>query len=282
MTADIIMNNNNENKKSTEDKQRQIKADAAIKAKPKCSICGKFKYDMPRCAGHGIDGGGHSSKGESGLSHDKTSTDAVSNTASVSSRHSHDASHEMNALDVSHHTVMDEKTFNQEVISELLSNKLLLINNDRNSGTLIVKLQCEPKFVTAEQSRELNKYVNIILNELEEFKKEHGISVECKDIKRDHDGNIQSLCITLPTPALYDAFIQRLTNKNLLPVQNAKQLENEKVAYPQGRNHFHANPLLMKPSLTAKRKSIKDESENGHKIPRPKSPLDGLKPKGSL
>ena len=35
---------------------------------------------------------------------------------------------------------------------------------------------------------------------------------------------------------MYDAFIQRLASKNLLPQQNIAQ--QEKIEYQEGRNHF--------------------------------------------
>ena len=55
-----------------------------------------------------------------------------------------------------------------------------------------------------------------ILQELDDFKKENHISAACVSVIHDKEGNILSLTLTLPTLALYDAFILQLAN-NLLP-----------------------------------------------------------------
>ncbi len=91
-----------------------------------------------------------------------------------------------------------------------------------------------------------------------------------------------SLRISLPTPTLYDAFIQRLASKNLLPVQNIEQQKNEKVVYPEGTNHFNPTPLSNKPTPENKKTIEEEIQKTGQKKSsiHPKSPLDGLKPKG--
>jgi hypothetical protein len=183
--------------------------------------------------------------------------------------------------------------FNPDVIAELLAKKLLFINNDRDSGILTIKLQCDPNLLTEDQKNELKKFVDAILKELDEFKKENGISANCATLEKDKEGNILSLRINLPTPKIYDDFIMRLADKNLLPMQNIQQEAEEKILYEEGKNHFNPTPLSTKlmPSANHNRKSItvaetlqleneKPQSVKESSPMRPKSILDGLKPKG--
>jgi hypothetical protein len=179
----------------------------------------------------------------------------------------------------------NKKMFNSEIISELLSKKLLMIDNDKERGILTIKLQCDPKLLSEEQRNELKKFVNTILKELDAFKKEHKISANCAIINKDNEGNILSLRIALPVPKIYDTFIQRLAVKNLLPTQNIKQQAKEKIVYKEGMNHFNLNSLSTKPT-PAMNKQVKsmDETEQYKKEQksssiRPRSPLDGPKPK---
>ena len=65
-----------------------------------------------------------------------------------------------------------------------------------------------------------------IIKEFNEFKEETHLSDECIQIIQDEEGNIRSLCITMPTLALYDAFIERLTN-NLVPIPSPKAQEKD-------------------------------------------------------
>lgn len=268
------------------DKDRIQKETAADKAKPRCPICGKYtdKMTSPQCFGHGGGGGSGSGGGDSG---EKASIDDA--TALAKSPSQVDKGNQVEATSIIGSSIAltpqlesNDIKFNPEVISELLSKKLLTIDNDREKGILTIKLLCDPNLLSAEQKNELKKFVNAILNELNEFKKEKGLSADCYTIEKDKEGNILSLRIALPTPTLYDAFIQRLASKNLLPVQNTQQQKNEKVVYPEDKNHFSPTPLSTKPTPENK-KSIEDEiQKTGEKKSsiKPKSPLDGLKPKG--
>lgn len=253
---------------------------AADKAKPRCSICGKYtdKKTSPQCFGHGGGGGGGGSSGEStskgeGKGLDNTpsiTTDVVASSNNVMTERMTDPSFGLQPQ-------FDEKPFNPEIISELLSKRLLLIDNDRDLGTLTIKLLCNLKDLSPEQRNEFKKFIDTILNELEEFKKENGISNRCNLPEYDKEGNILSLRIALPTQTFYEAFILRLASKNLLPIQNIEQKAKERVTYQEGINLFNPTPLSAKPIPSANRKAEDEEAHKKSSI-RPKSPLDGLKP----
>lgn len=280
------------NDKQVDKKKQQLEAEitkeAAIeKAKPRCSICGKYtdKKSSPQCFGHGGGGGGDGPSGDSAAKTEgkglETTPEKTTDTVTQSNKYVITAQRIDLSLDLQ--SRLDDKPFNPEIISELLSNRMLLIDSDRELGALTIKLLCHPRDLSPEQRNEFKKFVNTIIKELEEFKKENGISTNCKVIGHDSDGNILSLRIALPSTTLYEAFIQRLASKHLLPLQNIEQKSKEKVTYQEGINLFNPTLLSTKPTPSANRKTeddeaLKDESKSGKKSSiRPKSPLDGLK-----
>ena len=106
---------------------------------------------------------------------------------------------------------------------------------------------------------ELKRYIDSILRELEDFKREHGITVNCVTMEKDSAGNILSLRITLPKPDLYDAFMRRLASKNILPTHNINK-EEEKTSYPQSKNRFALfTPLSTRPRFGSN--NLDDEKE---------------------
>jgi hypothetical protein len=284
--------------KILDEKKQQLEKDrtkqtATDKAKPRCAICGKYtdKQTSPQCFGHGGGGsGGGSSSGES------ASKDSGAAPTSTQGKTITSVTQAANVMPTKISAVagiglkpeLGQKPFNPEIISALLSKRLLLIDNDKELGTLTIKLLCNPKDLSPEQRNELKKFVDTILKELEEFKKENGISNSCKLLEQDNEGNILTLRIALPTPKLYDAFIQRLASKNLLPLQNLEQKAKERVTYQEDINHFNPTPFSTKPIPPANRKTDDDDayktdkqnlSQKEKSSIRPKSPLDGLKPK---
>ena len=281
--------------KTTFDTKQQIENDrvreaASDKAKPMCSVCGKYtdKKTPPMCFGHesGSSSPGESAGKDSGGTQIDSGSGKSTDTYSQASTH-HSEISTVTAL--SFNTEIVQSPFNAEIISELLSKRLLLIDNDRELGTLTIKLLCNFKDLSPEQREQFKLFINTIINELEDFKKENGISSNCKLVEQDKDGNIISLRIALPTPTHYDAFIKRLANKNLLPKQNIEQKAKEKVKYPEHSNHFNPTPFSTKPTPSVGKKEVVDEeahktnkqrtSQRRSSI-RPKSLLDGLKPKG--
>lgn len=247
-----------------------------------CSLCRAYALPPP-CKGHGgkgsSGGSGSGDNSQSGNS-DKASTNDYAKgsleTVSHAINSDNDAANTNATIYVGENTVSLQNSvdpnllFNTEIISELLSKKLLFIDSNNELGILSIK--CNPELLSKDQKNELKKFIDVLLNELEAFKKEKGITANCSTIDKDAAGNIISLRITLPTPAVYDAFIKRLVNTNLLPAQIQQKQEIGK--YQEGINHFHPTPLSMKPTP-----SVKKDEEKKSTI-RPRSPLDGLKPKG--
>jgi len=144
----------------------------------------------------------------------------------------------------------------------LIASGLLLVDSDRESMTLTIKLLCEPNELTQEQSEELKKFMAAIIKEFNEFKEENHLSNDCIKTIQDEKGNLLSLRITLPTLALYDAFIQRLAN-NLVPVPREAQEKDEVTNYQS----VAPNPLSMEPKPSdndesSKRDEIEDNNNN--------------------
>lgn len=151
---------------------------------------------------------------------------------------------------------LTEKKYNPQIIAECIDKKLLLVNTDRNLMTLTI--QCKPNLLKKEQLHEINKYIMAIEKEFNEFKKNHKLSDNSIEITKDIGGNRLSLRITMPTLALYDAFIQQLET-NLLPSHNPQLQGKDKF---QQKHNSSPNPLLMEPKPSNK-KSI-EENFNNH------------------
>ena len=281
-------------KVGTQDSVARKDPDVAAKNNP-CSICRANRIPPP-CKGHGGKGGGGGAGGgdseeKAGKSDHQSSVNVPGQLVDAVGQPVYAVTQVMDGGDLLLQPELNEKIFNSEVISDLLSKELLLIDNDRNSGILTVKLRYSFGLLSEERRDALKNFVDAILKELRDFKKENGISASCAAMENDNERDFTSLRITLPKPGLYDAFIQRLASKNLLPVQNIEQ--NEKVVYQEGMNHFNPSPLSMK-STPITSKNLKKTDEEKHQAQkhgvskkeektfatRPRSPLDGLKPKG--
>lgn len=147
----------------------------------------------------------------------------------------------------------NEKSFAPGILAELVAKGLLAINSDRESMTLTINLQCDPNLLSAGQRDELKKFMEVIKKEFNAFKEHHHLSDDCVNLKQDEVGNIFSLRISLPTLALYDAFIQQLAN-NLLPTPNPKLQMNDEH---QETKRFAPTPLSIEPKPFNKK--IEDE-----------------------
>lgn len=288
-TGSLMPNNKiateNLEKEKQQQKQVQTQKEAAEKAKPKCKVCKKYLFESPRCTCVG--GGGGSGGGDAEERAGKEDSTVLIKTMGQIDIETHIADISIQAitgdiLEQLSKQLSDDTNFNHEVISELLSSKLLVIDNDREKGILTIQLQCDSNNLSPEQRNELKKFLRAILNELHDFKKENNLSAQCYTIEQENNGKL-SLRIMLPIPTLYDAFIERLAKQYLLPIQNIEQQPGEKVLYPEGVNHFNPNPFSTKLTRSQNRniKSIQHEEEvsqtNKQSSIRPKSPLDGLK-----
>lgn len=240
-------------------KEAERKEAAAEAAKSRCRICLKEIYPIRRCFGHGSgesDGAGDPSEEKTLLNDEAFSTH--------SKRMLEDTEKCISELDSMKENkeleLLNEKHFDQSVITELLKKGLLLIDNNRASMTLTIKLLCQHHFLTKAQQDELEKFMKIALNEFNAFKKQHHLSHNCIQVIRDDKKNILSLRMTVPTLALYDAFIQSLTNNLLATLNPALEQKNKS----QEEQNTALNPFSMEPKIKpAKQEKIKADEDNG-------------------
>lgn len=256
-------------------KEAEKKEAAAEANRQRCRTC--FKEIAPKrmCGGHGGgSGGGGSSGGSGSTSEEKASQAEAKFLARKPSEIDDDeefaslSTSTEDVVDIDSQSKPDEERFNPEIIAELIASKKLDVNNDRDSMTLTISLLCEPDELSPVQRQELKKYLEAILEELTEFKKEHGIDENCFNIIRDEEGNILSLSISFKTVdltvALYDAFIKQLAN-NLLPTPTPElQATDEAV---EARSSTTPTPFSLEPKPEVEH----DEDERGvfHPTPKP-------------
>jgi len=277
------MEKKREKDKKEKDELDRIKQEQAAESKRRyCSLCGKefFPIRVCRCAAVGGGGGSGGSEGaEEQLNNEgNTPPTFVGKLFAMAGQL---GSAIMQAIEGSH---PDQKShplsklmFNSDIISDLLSKKLLLIDNNRDSGILTIKLLCSPSMLSNEQRKELNNFFEAILKQLDEFKKEKGITTDC--VKKENEGNIY---ISLPTPKMYDEFIKILTRKNLLPKQVIEQKEDKKAVFQEGVNHFNLTPFSTKLTYESSKKTNQvneDLKKDKPSTIRPRLPSDGPKPK---
>ncbi len=245
-------------KEKEKNKEAEKKEAAAEGAKQRCKTC--FKEIAPKrlCSGHGGGGGGGDSATSSKTSEEK-----------ASSGEDKSLTKPRKVVEITDEMVGEfdsESSFDPEIIAELIAKGLLLVDSDRESMTLNIKLLCEPNVLTEEQRDELKKFMEAIIKEFNEFKEENHLSDDCMKLIQDEKGNILSLRITMPTLALYDAFIQRLAN-NLVPIPNPKAQEKDEVTKDQS---LAPNPLSMEPKPSNKDKLSKREEIESNKNIEPK------------
>ncbi|WP_028382072.1 hypothetical protein [Legionella cherrii] len=247
-------------------KEAEKKEAAAESAKIRCRICFKETAPTPRCFGHGGGGGGggdgsdNTSEEKFGYGNDESLIKAdhlVDNTEELIGEFSSMEDGE----EFDPESQSDEKSFDPGVIAELVAKGLLVINNDRKSMTLTINLQCDPNSLPEEQREELKKFMKAILKEFNALQEKHHLSDDCLNMTQDDEGNIVSLCISLPTLKLYDEFIQQLAN-NLLPTPSPKF--QMKAEHKETKN-FAPTPLSMEPKPTDKNKHLMDDAANQNK-----------------
>ncbi|KTD55878.1 hypothetical protein Lsan_3430 [Legionella santicrucis] len=246
-------------------KEAEKKEAAAESAKARCKICFKETAPVPRCFGHGGGGGGGGGEGSgSGNTSEEKASKGDAKSLSKTDRLvdvTEELSGEFGFIEGSEEdgteSQLDKKSYNPEVIAELVVKGLLIVNTDRELMTLTISLQCDPNSLSREQREELKKFMSTIIKEFNGFKEQHQLSDDCINTVQDEEGNILSLHISLPTVKLYDEFIQKLAN-NLLPSQNPKlQTKDEdketKSSVP--------TPLSMEPKPSIKNKHhVQDET----------------------
>lgn len=186
-------------------KEAEKKESAAETVKVRCKVC--FQEIAPKrlCSGHGGGGGG----GESSSS-DKTSEEKANQGEDKSLTQPRKVVETTDALvdEFGSEELNLESSFDPEIIAELIAKGVLLVNSDRESKTITIKLLCEPKVLTEEQREELKKFIEAITKEFNEFKEENNLSDDCIKITQDEKGNILSLwachfkCVSSHNPVL--------------------------------------------------------------------------------
>lgn len=223
-------------------KEAEKKESADEAAKVRCKVC--FKEIAPKrlCSGHGGGGSGRSDSASS----DKKSEGKASQGEDKSLTTSHQQVAEaIGALidEFSSGKLDLGSSFDPEIIAELIAKEQLLVDSDRESRTITIKLLCDPSILTEEQREELAKFMGAITAEFNKFQEEHNLSDNCLKINQEEKGNILSLRITMPTLALYDAFTQQLAN-NLVPIRSLNAQKREDVTKVP---NLIPNPLSMEP-----------------------------------
>lgn len=241
----------------------QEKKKAALEAMcVRCKICFKEISPIPRCFGHGSGGG--SGGGGAGDSAGKGNNSyALSNgAAKIDMVHfGVDSASYLNGVNVNDCRRVETigGKFNPAIIAEMVEKKLLMIENNPENGSLLIRLLCDHKLLSKEQNDALKKFMEEILKELKDFIKSKGIGADCHAIERDKSGNIVLLRIALPTPKLYREFMQQLAN-NLLPISIINQQERKSE---EKRNYFIPKSFSNKPNPMQKnmKKSLLDDLE---------------------
>jgi hypothetical protein len=242
-------------------KETEKKEAAAESAKVRCRICFKEVAPTPRCFGHGGGGGGGGSGSGTSSEEKARPTDDQSPLKKAQLVDDIDLLiGEFSSLQSSEgcdfDLQSDEELLDPEVIAELVAKGLVTINNDRESMTLTISLRCDPNSLSEEQRDALKKFMNAVMKEFNAFKERQSLSDDCIQIMQDEDENVRALRISLPTIALYDAFIQQLAN-NLVPTSHSLQKKEE---YIEAKN-FAPTPFSgeLKPSNSSKKTEAEDE-----------------------
>lgn len=233
-------------------KEAEKKETAAESAKVRCRTCFKEIAPTPRCFGHGGGGGvDESSSSEEDAGPDDEKSLEVEQLANDTKKSRDELLGSIEGNEVyDSESQSDEKTFDPKIIAELIAKNLLVIDNDRESMTLTINLQCNPNSLSKDERNELKKFMEAIITQFDKFKEQHNLPDDCMVIQNNEEGNILSLRISLKPLALYDEFIQHLAN-NLLPTPAPKlQAKNEpQQMEDEKREIFNPSPFStqMKP-----------------------------------
>ena len=230
-------------------KETEKKETAAEAVRVRCRSCFKEIAPVRRCFGHGGGGGGDgsSSDNSSDEKEDLTSDNSLKQLKKlIEDTEEFIDDFELIEDDENAEILSNEESFNPKIIEDMIAKGLLLVDSDRQTRTLTIKLLCEPKSLTKEQSHELKKYMEAILREFNGFKEEKRLSDDCLQVTKDEKGNLISLRIIMPTLTLYDAFIQRLAT-NLVPTpspkaQQAQDREKDQTSAPNSSKEPELSP----------------------------------------
>lgn len=138
-----------------------------------------------------------------------------------------------------------ENQFDTDVIAELIANKVLSIDNNRELG--ILRIKCNNTLLTPTQQVEAQKFISAIESSLHQFVKEFNVPNDKYSIatKKEEAGNIRSLKITFASLELYERFYHH-SLKGLLPAQQQKEALTPTPQERKESERFHPNPFEKK------------------------------------
>lgn len=172
---------------------------------PGTNPCGMCRAaGLPICKGHGGGGGGGASGGDEAKDENATKDNAptpknVPSNVEVKTLSSY---------------LEDSKVWNSD--DDFLydfNNNLAVFSIELNSVKGLIHFQGN-EFLSDDDKKDLNELYDRIEDELKMFADE----VNAQNIGFSRDGN--NLKISIPEPKLYDQFVTRLLNKNLIPDNN--------------------------------------------------------------
>lgn len=233
------------NSTEKQNKENEKKEAAAEALRTRCKTC--FKEISPKriCGGHGGGGGGGgstSTESEKG-SGAAEPEDMPSEIKSKSGELSFDQVNE-EGLKLTEHLTEADLLFDLERVKELF-----LIDNDSERGILTIR--AKPGH-SSNDDEEIQRYLEAINAVFEQFK----IVLEQKGIPVEHFTcilNKNELVIRIPSPKYFDAFIQELLTKQLLPVISPK-LDDEKQSVVTSPTPFAKSP----PPSVSKKEDLDD------------------------
>jgi hypothetical protein len=189
-----------------------------------CGMCRAMGF--PRCQGHGGGGGGGDSGG--GGSSDAEHDDATSKALDDVITSAAEASLALGDLFLESMLWVAQEN-EEDVYTYDATHALLSITLDLGLGSLVFSRDGD---LSQEEQEELDLLFDAIEEALNEFKTElldAGLDVEAVHCHREAG----VLTMKMPTPTYYDAFIQRLMDKNLLVTQPKLAEKNDEVAVKQ-------------------------------------------------
>lgn len=235
-------------KNSKKDEEEKLKKANAEAAKQYCRKCKReiFPSFNCGCAGGPPEGGG-GSDGGGGEEKADIKSEASSKKSEVSGQQIASPSHKRDGMKLEHDVrkpTLTPKATMLLIIADLLSKKLLTIDDNKGLCTLTIK--CDPKLLSDLQRKAVKDFVNEIKKELEDFKDKNKLSDKDCLVKTETDkqGNIISLSINIPNSKLYNKFIDQLMAKDLLPTQSMSSQDTQKINKDSaGDKKFNPNPL---------------------------------------
>jgi len=153
-----------------------------------CGVCQGMKLPPP-CKGHGVEAGGV--EGDSELSKN---------------------------IEISPPQLKPDLLFIHKILSSLLQDGRLVFTHDEEFAKL--SIECDARLLNTDEEDAVDAYANLILHELDEFKKNYQLEKPCYQLELDNKGHLKSLIISMPTRDLYDKFIQQLKENMLIPDEN--------------------------------------------------------------